>query len=59
MSPAFVPSIKAMAQCIDLRAATEVTDQVMRMRTVTEVKDYLTERIHKICPNVAFLDTTR
>jgi len=59
MSPAFVPSIKALARCIELPAAKDVTDQVMGMRTVTEVKDYLTERIHKICPNVAFLDTTQ
>ncbi|HEV3146077.1 MAG TPA: phosphoenolpyruvate--protein phosphotransferase [Gemmataceae bacterium] len=59
MSPAFVPSIKALAQCVDSGRARESAEKVLKMRTVGEVRGYLTERVQKFCPNVAFLDTTQ
>ena len=31
---------------------------VLRMQTAAEVRAYLTERLRKLCPQVANLDTT-
>jgi len=58
MSPALVPSIKALAKAMDTKHAHESAEAVLNMRTVKEVRDYLTDRVQKLCPNVAFLDTT-
>jgi phosphoenolpyruvate-protein phosphotransferase len=59
MSPAFVPSIKALAKSVNLALAQDIANAVLTMRTATEVRDFLTQRIQEICPNVALLDTTR
>jgi phosphoenolpyruvate-protein kinase (PTS system EI component) len=57
MSPAFVPTIKAMIRRVDHTSAREIAEQVLRMRTVNEIRDLLTEELRLICPNVAVLDT--
>jgi phosphoenolpyruvate-protein phosphotransferase len=57
MSPGFVPSIKELVRSIDRPTAHAVAKQVLRMRTTAEIKDYLTEQIRKLCPNVAIFDT--
>ena len=57
MSPAFVPSIKELVRSIDRPTAHTIAKQVLRMRTTSEIKDYLTEQIRKLCPNVAMFDT--
>jgi len=57
MSPAFVPSIKELVRSIDRPTAHTIAKQVLRMRTTGEIKEYLTEQIRKLCPNVAIFDT--
>jgi phosphoenolpyruvate-protein phosphotransferase len=57
MSPAFVPTIKALIRALDLRTARDIADHVLRMRTVAEIKTFLTDRLQAVCPNVAIFDT--
>jgi phosphoenolpyruvate-protein phosphotransferase len=56
MSPAFVPSIKEMVRRTRLEMAREVARRVLDMRTVGEVRGYLTRKTKQIWPNVAMLD---
>src|SRR5262249_28229263 len=51
MSPAFVPTIKELARRTELPAAQEIARKVLRMRTVGEVRGYLTRKTEQICPN--------
>jgi phosphoenolpyruvate-protein phosphotransferase len=56
MSPAFVPSIKELVRRTQLELAKEVAQRVLDMKTVGEVRGYLTRQTKYLCPNVAFLD---
>jgi phosphoenolpyruvate-protein phosphotransferase len=57
MSPAFVPSIKQVVRAIDEATARGIAERVLQMRTVGEVKGFLTHRIQQIAPDVAVFDT--
>ncbi len=57
MSPAFVPTVKEMVRAVSLPVARRVAKRVMQMKTVGEVRAFLSDRVRKICPNVAKLDT--
>jgi phosphoenolpyruvate-protein phosphotransferase len=57
MSPAFVPTIKQVIRGLDKRSAREILDLVLPMRTMPEVKSYLTQAIKSLCPDVALFDT--
>ena len=57
MSPAFIPTAKELVRSVKLPAATQAAEQVVRMKTATEVRDYLLRRVRQICPKVAKLDT--
>jgi phosphoenolpyruvate-protein kinase (PTS system EI component) len=59
MSPAFVPTLKEVARCSDLGAARRVARHVVRLRTFSEVRRYLTRKTGEICPNIALLDTRK
>jgi phosphoenolpyruvate-protein phosphotransferase len=58
MSPAFVPPIKELARCVTLAQAREVAETVLHLRTIAEMRDYLSTQVRNMCPNVALLDTT-
>jgi phosphoenolpyruvate-protein phosphotransferase len=57
MSPAFVPAMKELVRSISTTDARRVARAVLRMQTAAEVRAYLTERLRKLCPQVATLDT--
>lgn len=57
MSPAFVPTLKEMVRRTTLGKAHTVTERALQMRTVGEVRGYLTRQTRKIWPNVVLLDT--
>jgi hypothetical protein len=40
-------------------AAREISDRVLHMRTVGEVRGYLTRKVRQICPDVAMLDVKK
>lgn len=58
MSPAFVPAIKQLVRSITTTDARRVARAILRMQTAAEVRAYLTERLRKLCPEVANLDVT-
>jgi len=57
MTPAFVPTVKEVIRSLDRPKAREILDLVLPMRTMPEVKSYLTNAVRKLCPEVAFFDT--
>ena len=57
MSPAFVPTVKALVRAIDVARRREIGERVLQMRTVAEIRGYLTERLQEACPDVAAFDT--
>jgi phosphoenolpyruvate-protein phosphotransferase (PTS system enzyme I) len=56
MSPGFVPSIKELVRRSKVPQAVETTRRAMEMKTMGEVRGYLTRKVRQVCPNVAFLD---
>jgi phosphoenolpyruvate-protein phosphotransferase len=59
MSPAFVPTLKAMVRRVTRTAAQNIARRVLGMKTFGEVRGFLTRKTRQICPNVAFLDMSR
>ncbi|MFO0807011.1 MAG: phosphoenolpyruvate--protein phosphotransferase [Gemmataceae bacterium] len=57
MSPAFVPTVKQVVRATDLATATIAAQRVLAMRTVDDIKTFLTQRIRQIAPDVAMFDT--
>jgi phosphoenolpyruvate-protein phosphotransferase (PTS system enzyme I) len=56
MSPAFVPTIKEMVRCADLKVAEITARKALHLKTFAEVRRYLGHMARKVCPNVAFLE---
>jgi phosphoenolpyruvate-protein phosphotransferase len=56
MSPAFVPTVKEMIRAVTYKEARRAAREVLQMKTVNEVRAYLSERVRKLCPNVAKLE---
>jgi phosphoenolpyruvate-protein phosphotransferase len=59
MSPAFVPSLKELVRSTPLPTAEQIARRALRMSTAGQVRGYLTRKTREICPNVAFLDTSK
>jgi phosphoenolpyruvate-protein phosphotransferase len=56
MSPGFVPSIKEMVRRSKMPEAREIAQRALKMKTIGEVRGFLTRKTKQICPNVAILD---
>jgi phosphoenolpyruvate-protein phosphotransferase len=56
MSPAFVPSIKSLFRSVTQMIGQEVSERVLQMTTIGEMRAYLTRRVQQICPNAALMD---
>jgi phosphoenolpyruvate-protein kinase (PTS system EI component) len=59
MSPAFVPSLKEMVRRTPQAIAREAAQRVLRMKTVGEIRGYLTRKTRQIWPNVTLLDVMK
>src|SRR5207253_2041683 len=59
MSPAFVPTIKELVRSSSLEIGEKVAYRTLRMRTIRQIRDYLSRITRKVCPNVTFLDTRK
>jgi phosphoenolpyruvate-protein phosphotransferase len=55
MSPALVPTIKELVRRATLPLAQEVAEQVLRLRTMDEIRAYLVEQTQQLWPEVARL----
>jgi phosphoenolpyruvate-protein phosphotransferase len=59
MSPAFVPPLKEMVRRTSRAEAQRIARRVLQMKTVREIRTYLTRKTQQICPDVAFLDVRK
>ncbi|RCS40661.1 phosphoenolpyruvate--protein phosphotransferase [Bremerella cremea] len=57
MSPAFIPTIKELANLATVEHAQRVVEKVMEMKTTNQVKRYLRMELEAISPDIARLDT--
>lgn len=57
MSPAFVPTTKQLAAKLTAKKAEAIFQQALRLKTTTNVKRFMAEKMKEIAPNLAILDT--
>ncbi len=58
MSPAFVPTIKALLASVTTAQAERFAHQVLQLKTSEEIRSYLTSRLHEISSALEVLDST-
>jgi len=59
MSPAAVPTLKELVRRTPLSVAQEIAERVLAMKTIGEIRGYLTHRIQEIWPNITLMDMRR
>ena len=57
MSPAFVPTIKALLASVTTAQAERFAHQVLQLKTSDEIRAYLTSRLHEVSSALEILDT--
>jgi phosphotransferase system enzyme I (PtsI) len=58
MSPAFIPSIKELAQQVTTSQCQAWLQHCMRLRTTAHIRRYMTQQIRKVAERFDLLDTT-
>ena len=58
MSPAFVPTIKALLSSITTAQAERFAHHVLQLKTSEEIRGYLSERLHEISSSLEVFDST-
>jgi phosphotransferase system enzyme I (PtsI) len=58
MSPAFVPTIKALLRSVTSAQAERFAHQVLQLKTSEEIRKYLTERLHEVSSDLELFDFT-
>jgi phosphoenolpyruvate-protein phosphotransferase (PTS system enzyme I) len=58
MSPAFVPTIKALLGSVTTAQAERFAHQVLQLKTNEEIRAYLTSRLHEISSALEVFDST-
>ncbi len=56
MSPAFVPTIKALLSKVTTAQAERFAHQVLQLKTSEEIRKYLTERLHEVSSDLEVFD---
>ena len=56
MSPALVPPIKELIRRTTMPDAEEVVAKILAMKTIGEIRGYLSRKVRRIWPNVNWLD---
>jgi phosphotransferase system enzyme I (PtsI) len=57
MSPAFIPTIKALLASVTTAQAERYAHHVLQLNTNEEIRSYLTARLHEVSSTVEMLDT--
>ena len=57
MSPAFVPTIKALLGSVTIAQAERFAHQVLQLKTNEEIRTYLTARLHEVSSALEVLDS--
>jgi phosphotransferase system enzyme I (PtsI) len=58
MSPAFVPTIKALLASVTTAQTERFAHQVLQLKTAEEIRTYLSARLHEISSTLEVLDST-
>ena len=58
MSPAFLPSIKALLAAVTTAQAERFAHHVLQLKTSEEIRTYLTARLHEVSSDLEFFDFT-
>jgi phosphotransferase system enzyme I (PtsI) len=58
MSPAFVPTIKALLSRVTTAQAERFAHQVLQLKTSEEIRKYLSERLHEVASDLEGFDFT-
>jgi phosphotransferase system enzyme I (PtsI) len=56
MSPAFVPTIKALLSAVTTTQAERFAHQVLQLKTNEEIRSYLTARLHEVSSDIEVFD---
>ena len=56
MSPAFLPTIKALLASVTTAQAERFAHQVLQLKTGEEIRGYLTARLHEVSSDLEFFD---
>lgn len=56
MSPAFVPTIKALLASVETAQAERFAHQVLQLKTSEEIRSYLTGRLHEVSSDLEVFD---
>jgi phosphoenolpyruvate-protein phosphotransferase len=59
MSPAFVPSIKALIRRASLDMARTIAQHALHMHTVSDIRSYLGTKVQQVWPEVTWLDVRK
>ncbi|WZO96470.1 phosphoenolpyruvate--protein phosphotransferase [Isosphaeraceae bacterium EP7] len=57
MSPAFVPTIKALLASVTTAQAERFAHQVLQLKTAEEIRGYLSARLHEVSSTLEVLDS--
>jgi phosphotransferase system enzyme I (PtsI) len=57
MSPAFIPTVKALLQSVTTAQAERFAHHVLQLKTGEEIRAYLTARLHEISSTLELFDT--
>jgi phosphoenolpyruvate-protein phosphotransferase (PTS system enzyme I) len=57
MSPAFVPTVKALLASVTTAQAERYAHHVLQLNTSEEIRSYLTARLHEVSSTLEMLDT--
>lgn len=58
MSPAFVPTIKALVEGVSTTQAERLAHQVLQMKTSEEIRKYLSDRLREVSRDLEMFDPT-
>ena len=56
MSPAFVPTIKALLASVTTAQAERFAHHVLQLKTSEEIRSYLTARLHEVSSDLEVFD---
>ena len=57
MSPAFIPMIKDLTRHLTISDAQEILTAALRLKTTSQVNQFMAKQIARIAPNLRLLDS--
>ena len=57
MSPSLIPGIKQLASQVSIEVAEQIVDSVLRLKTLSQVKRFMSRQLEQLAPRLKILDT--